>query len=366
MIIVQQSYGQVKVEFDGQASAFANYSPDSYTDILMGGRYLPELNLNWKLKNTNTIDFQVAANLFGVQAFHEFNTIWNDTEIKPYRAWGRYTTKQFELRVGLQKINFGSANILRPLQWFDEIDPRDPLKFTNGVYAVLARYYFLNNSNIWLWGLYGNENPRGYEILQSQEKIPEFGGRIQYPIPRGEIAFSYHHRVAKYFNPATLSYIMEIPENKFALDAKWDVVIGLWFETSYTKKSKDALFINHQTLTTFGTDYTFGIGNGINFLIEHMISTFDDEVFEYSNVSNSTASIISYPFGMYDNISVINSYSWDMEAYSIYVNYQHQFKNFTGYISAYYNPDTKNTIIDNNLKNTFSGPGIRLMLVFNH
>ena len=38
IIIVQQSYGQAKFEFDGQASAFANYSPEAYTDVLIAGR----------------------------------------------------------------------------------------------------------------------------------------------------------------------------------------------------------------------------------------------------------------------------------------------------------------------------------------
>merc|ERR1712127_1137306 len=105
-------------------------------------------------------------------------------------------TNQFELRVGLQKIDFGSASLLRPIQWFNQIDPRDPLQLTNGVYGVLGRYYFLNNANIWLWTLYGNEKTRGFDALETNKKVPEFGGRIQYPTKKGEIALSYHHRSA--------------------------------------------------------------------------------------------------------------------------------------------------------------------------
>jgi len=58
----------------------------------------------------------------------------------------------------LQKINFGSATLFRLLMWFDRIDPRDPLKLTDGVYGLLLRYYFHNNTNIWLWGLYSITN----------------------------------------------------------------------------------------------------------------------------------------------------------------------------------------------------------------
>lgn len=96
------------------------------------------------------------------------------------------------------KINFGSASIFRPLMWFDKIDYRDPLQLTDGVYALLGRYYFSNNANLWLWTLYGNDEPMGWEKTPAVWQIPEFGGRIQQPVPRGEAALSYHHREADF------------------------------------------------------------------------------------------------------------------------------------------------------------------------
>ena len=86
--------------------------------------------------------------------------------------------------------------MLRPLMWFDKIDPRDPLQLTDGVWGLLARYYFLNNANIWLWGLYGNEKPKTWEIGKTNQHYPEFGGRFQSPVPKGEAAVSYHFRMA--------------------------------------------------------------------------------------------------------------------------------------------------------------------------
>jgi len=364
--MAQISCGQAQLEFDGQLSVYGNYTPNTDLEVFLGGRYLPELHLKLPLKNSHAIDFQVAANIYGAYAFHPFDSSWSDGNIKAYRGWGRYTTDQFELRIGLQKIDFGTAMILRPLQWFDEIDPRDPLKFTNGVYAALARYYFLNNANIWIWGLYGNENPRGFELLKSQEKIPEFGGRFQYPIPQGEIAFTYHHRVA---NPSDFNITSsegEIPENRYGLDGKWDVEVGLWFEAAYIQKTKDVGILTHQSYTTIGTDYTFGLGNGLNVVVEHMNGALDQEAFQFSYVTNSTAAILSYPISMYDHISIINSYSWDRQAYSFFVNYEHQFKHFTGYVMAYYNPEVQQSLLENNFENTFTGPGLRLMLVYNH
>src|SRR5690606_40300081 len=103
---------------------------------------------------------------------------WNSNgRIKPYRLWARYSGNQFELRAGLQKINFGSATILRPLMWFDQMDIRDPLQLTDGVWAMLGRYYFLNNANIWLWVLYGNEDPKSWETFRSEEHTSELQSR---------------------------------------------------------------------------------------------------------------------------------------------------------------------------------------------
>ena len=52
------------------------------------------------------------------------------------------------------------------------------------------------------------------------------GGRFQWPLSKGEMALSYHHRVA---NSEGLSFVKEItiiPEDRLALDGKWD--IGSW------------------------------------------------------------------------------------------------------------------------------------------
>ena len=110
--------------------------------------------------------------------------------------WVKFSGDQFELRAGLQKINFGSAQMFRPLMWFDRIDPRDPLQLTDGVYGLLARYYFLNNANIWLWGLYGDDKIKGWELIPSKKNSIEYGGRVQLPLYTGEIAATYHHRTA--------------------------------------------------------------------------------------------------------------------------------------------------------------------------
>ena len=160
---------------------------------------------------------------------HHFDFSESANKVKPYRFWVRFATSQFQVRIGLQKINFGSAMLLRPLMWFDRIDPRDPLQITDGVYAILLRYYFLNNANIWLWGVYGQNQRKGMEVFPTKENSGEYGGRIQVPLMNGEIATSYHHRD---IDPTAM--VLNAPrfrsENRYALDGKWDLGVGLWFE----------------------------------------------------------------------------------------------------------------------------------------
>ena len=119
------------LRFSGQASAWAvgNYGTNW---LGQGGiRYLPALALGGKQG--------FAAELSGncwVEAGTNFrDSLGTDWKVKPYRATVRYARPRFDARLGLQKISFGSATLLRPLMWFDRIDPRDPLQLTDGVYG---------------------------------------------------------------------------------------------------------------------------------------------------------------------------------------------------------------------------------------
>ncbi|MCH2449005.1 MAG: hypothetical protein MK198_02545 [Gracilimonas sp.] len=353
-------------EFNGQLSVFGSYSPDNTLDFFTGGRYLPELSYNIPISSFKSIDILTSANMYGSVYYQLFDSARTDADIKPYRVWARYTGNQSEVRAGLQKINFGSASLLRPMQWFNQIDPRDPLQITNGVYGVLGRYYFLNNANIWLWALYGNEETRGFDAVPTYGKTPEFGGRIQYPMKSGEMAFSYHHRTADTEDLRAITQYDKIQENRFGLDGKWDVVLGFWFEASFIHKSLDVGDLTNQTLLMVGADYTFGIKNGLTVVGEHLISSYDEDPFEMANTSNISALSFSYPLGLWDNLGVFTYYDWAADNLTFSLNYEHQFNKVVGHLIAFYNPDTQTGIQQNNLINNFSGPGIRLMVVYNH
>ena len=178
-----------KAEFSGQVIGWSNLNFQKPVRNQWGLRYIPSFSGGIPLSSKWRLDAEASVNAWAVTTV-ESGKWEGSAKIKPYRLWLRLSTDQFEFRTGLQKINFGSAAMLRPLMWFDRIDPRDPLQLTDGVYAALARYYFLNNANIWLWFLYGNDETKGWEFLPTSEKKPEFGGRIQFPVYTGETGIS--------------------------------------------------------------------------------------------------------------------------------------------------------------------------------
>jgi len=361
------SIAQDSLSFKGQASAWLNFNKGNKLPLYFGGRYIPQLNAIFPLKNDRKIDFEASLNINGSAGFNPFDSLRTSGRIKPYRLWVRYSTRQIELRAGLQKLNFGSASLLRPLMWFDQIDPRDPLKLTDGVWGILGRYYFLNNANIWLWGLYGNKNPRGWEPASTSNKYPEVGGRIQLPVPKGEAALTYHHRIADTRNLGELvPGFSHIPENRLGFDIKLDLLVGFWLEGSWVKKNKDLGLFTNQEIMNAGIDYTFGIGKGLYVIYEQLLAANDKNPFRFQNTTSFSLLSLSYPVGLIDNISGIVYYDWKNRNSYNFLNYQKQFNNLTLYFMGYWNPQNYNIPSQGEGQNLFAGKGVQVMLVWNH
>ena len=365
----QEITGTEKDTFNlgGQVSLWTNFNYNNPLPFIAGARYIPALNYGVRLSGQKFIDFEASANIYGSFAFNPFDTSFADGNLKPYRFWARYSDNQFELRLGLQKINFGSASMLRPLMWFDQMDPRDPLQLTDGVWALLARYYFLNNASIWLWGLYGNHDPRAWEMIPTNKGIPEFGGRIQVPVPKGEIAVSYNHRMADNRDiPIFSDPSGKIPEDKFGFDARLDLETGIWLEGSWTRKRMDLGTLTNQEVLNAGADYTFGLGNGLYVAYEHLLLSYDQKAFELANRTMFSLLMINYPINLFDRVGGIIYYNWTNRKIYNFVSWQKQFDNIMLYLMGYWNPDYYELPAQSVSRNYFSGKGIQIMFVFNH
>jgi hypothetical protein len=355
-------------KFKGQADAFAGLKFENPFQWQIGGRFIPSLSIGQFGKKKLKFDSEISLDSYVNYQFTEWQSTMEDGRIKPYRFWIRLSSERFELRAGLQKINFGSASILRPLMWFDQIDPRDPLQLTDGVYALLGRYYFRNNSNVWLWVLWGNENTKGWEIVPTVRKIPEFGGRMQFAVPKGELALSYHHRMAdlsKIIDPVNLHEKSDFPEERLGLDGKWDLGVGIWTEYSVSHSTLDTAYFGQWTkLFTAGLDYTFSLGNGLYMATEFFRYSNASRVFEPGIDKTFSVVSVSYPLGV-NKLAGMLYYNWTDNSWYRFINIQRQSDNWIFYLFLFWNPDKIAIYNSGKENNMFAGRGIRVMAIFN-
>jgi hypothetical protein len=357
------------LDLKGLLSGWVIVNAENISEPQFGLYYIPEFSINKSLSQNYALDFDLSLNANGTVRLQSQEETQTSGEIKLYRMWGRFSSSRFEARLGLQKINFGSASLLRPLMWFDRIDPRDPLQLTDGVYGILMRYYFLNNANIWIWGLCGNKNTKGWEFLSTKARSVEFGGRFQHPVGNGEMALTYHHRQIdpnQSLPGLDLADVSSIPENRLALDGKWDIGIGIWFEGALTHQNCEQLHFPWQKAVTVGFDYTFGLGNGLNLTGEYFVYASSQEVLGSGDSMKFSALSMNYPLSTLDNMSCILYYDWKNKNLYSFLNWRRTYDQWIINIVGFWNPKLFQIYQNLTENNMFAGKGIQIMVIFNH
>lgn len=352
----------------GQLTSSINLFKDHIamnTEIDQRVGYIPTLSIYPEHKYFRRIDFEAAFNL--QTKFNGFlgtgkNGIDNNNDI--HRLWGRYSSNKIELRYGIQKIAFGPGLILRSLRWFDSLDPKDPTGQTNGVTAVRLKYFDGHGITYWGWWVHPENS-----------KISARGGRIEFPIlGLGDLGASYHHRSAYPDNkiPSRSGIPLVHPtsmEDRYSLDFRADVVVGLWSEILISKSSQDKFVIPFdRKMFMVGGDYTFPIGNGLYFLVEHMIDQVIPKAFLDDMQKEFSAIMVTYPIGVIDNITLITEYDWDGERRFNFVKYSRIYDNFDFNLIIAFNPERDKF---SNEELEFSGftqfgNNIQLTIIFNH
>ncbi len=290
----------------------------------------------------------------------------------------KYSSSRFEAKLGLQKISFGSASLLRPLMWFYRIDPRDPIQLTDGVRSLLLKTFISKETNLWFWILYKNKGPKGWEIFPSEKDKPELGFRAQIPARKGEFAFSFHHRKAVFLkntlpenlflNSSLSSENFTFPEERYAIDGKWDIGIGLWFEAVFTNQRTSNFLYPWQRSFTAGMDYTFSIGNGIHFLTEYFFTESSKKPFSrilspYS--ARFFALFLSYPLFLLDNLSGMIFYDKKNKDIYSFARWQRAYDRWSINLMVFANPE-EFRIYKKNDENFFAGKGFLLMVIYNY
>jgi hypothetical protein len=352
------------ISFNGQVTSWGIGQIENPFGMQLGGRFVPTFLGKHNFTSQSKIDFEASLNINGSVNFTNlrFDSIMG--RLKPYRIWARYSGKNWEIRAGLQKINFGSAKIFRPLMWFDGMDVRDPLQLTDGVYGALGRLYFKNNANLWLWSLIGNKNAKGYQMFGTAQWKPELGGRLQLPVGHGQLALSNNYRKVQVPNQQSNSLLNE---ERFGLDGKWDVGIGLWFESSVTFLQSNPFNLPKvQDAWNIGADYTFPIGNGVGATLEYFRYHVGNQILSKGTTLNLIGSIFTYPVSILDNISAMAFFLPVKNLWYNYFSWSRTYDNWSFYAFGYLNPTNYQLLtIQSQSKNLFAGKGVQLMVNYN-
>ena len=265
------------------------------------------------------------------------------------------------------RLNFGSAVLIRPLMWFDGLDPRDPMQFSEGVYGALVRVFFNNNANVWLWGLYGNDEIKGWELFPTKPERGELGGRVQYPIKTGELAFTYHRRepdLSSLMQPG-LPVLTGAPiEQRYAFDMRWDIEIGFWSEIVVVDRGAESLLNRWQRFINVGADYTIGIGNGIGVTGEYFETGEPADLLGSSNPDQLIAGSVDYSLGIADVIKCVFYHDLGRgESYSFFA-WVHTLDNWKFSFNGFWNPPA--SILNYDSGSMLNGKGIQITIAFNH
>jgi hypothetical protein len=356
------------IDLKNETAAWALYNGENSKQSQAGVRFIPTLFAEKPLSKKWQIGTELSVHGYGIKTFSGCGIKNGDLQLKPYRCWLRLSTAQMEVRAGLQKINFGSATLLRPLMWFDRMDPRDPLQLTDGVYGLLVRYYFLNNANVWLWGLYGNDDLKGWEAIPGDGRRMEYGGRIQVPLAKGEIGFSVHRRqmdVHKGLLNAVPVGTGSAPEQRIAVDGKWDIGIGCWFEAVLVHRRLHWAPFNYQTMVNVGADYTFSLGNGLHIVDEFLLLNTGGRALHPDETVSFSAVSCSYPFGILDMLNIMIFYDWKKQDWYRYAMWSRTYNNWQFNVMTFWNPQQFLLYQNQNSFTAFGGRGLQVMVVYN-
>ena len=317
--------------------------------------YIPMLSLAQNLPNDRFVDLE-----WGYRMSRVYSGEYAIGSVEePYRMWLRYSSDQMEARLGLQKIAFGPAMVLRSLAWFDTIDPKDPTGQTDAVEALRLRLYPTGSLALWLWS------------INSDQDTLSYGGRAELSTSIGEWGLTYYQDPTELGQSVGQFPIFTSgPHQRAAMDYRYDGYFGFWFEgVGIFADSKQDVDLNRFTLFTLGADYTVPVGSGLLIMAETMKINGSSTAGDSSSDQTYTALMASLPINMLHQLMFITQIDWDNNhAYNYLrwgITYDHFSLNFILSISP--RRDGYN-IATEYLPKTVAGfgTGLQFMLIYNH
>ena len=325
----------------------SNDVPNAWASYESHLSYIPTLSIKKDLSGSGFIDAELA---YYLKRDYAGDSLYNNIE-KPHRFWARYSNEKLEARLGLQKIIFGTTQILRPLSWFDTFDVKDPARQTDGVEAFRIKWFPSNNISIWSW------------FTNNDLDTLSFGGRAEVSSSIGEIGLTFH--IDPTNSKQTIRQIgipIDASHSRLGLDYRFDGFIGFWNESVLIKSEKTEII-----LSTIGADYTIPVANGILVTAETMYISNKYET--QSTNQNYSAIIASLPIGIIHMAMYISQFDWTEDKKYHYLRWSSTFDSYSLNMIFSLNPKRDQyNIPENAIPNSLSGfgAGIQFMLIYNH
>ena len=310
--------------------------------------YIPTFSMIKSLSNDQSMDMELA---YRISRSYSGDSMYYNNE-SSYRYWIRYSNEKLDARIGLQKIVFGTTFILRTLSWFDTIDPIDPTGQTEGVRALRLRWFPLDNLSFWNW------------IIANDSDTLAYGGRAEFSNTLGEWGITLHKDPSK-----SIKTIGQIPtpiigpDNRLAIDYRFDGIIGLWNESAFFRSDKSKM-----TMFTVGADYTFPLAAGILLTTEYM--SIKNRMNSLPSFDHSYFSIMaSTPLGITHDIMLISQMDLEEDRNYHYVKWSSTYDYYSLNFILSMSPK-RSTYDTNGLTLPVSlagfGTGLQIMLIYNH
>ena len=309
--------------------------------------YIPTFSFEKNLINNSKIDLEWAYKLGKIYA-GDYPTGKLDA---PYRLWFRYSSDRLEARLGLQKISFGPAMILRSLSWFDTIDIKDPTGQTEAVEAFRLRMFPSNSIGLWFWS------------INNEQDTLSFGARTELSLNAGELGLTYH--IDQSTLPQSIGQTPVYLANahqRIAFDYRYDGFIGFWNESALISSDRFDII-----MATVGADYTLPISNGILVMAEYM--SISNKFDSYESSQSYTAFMASMPLGMVHQLMFILQFDLEENRSYNYLRWSSTYDRYSLNFILSISPKRADYILpEENLPRSLTGFGIGLqfMFIYNH
>jgi hypothetical protein len=142
--------------------------------------------------------------------------------------------------------------------------------------------------------------------------------------------------------------------------------VGLWLEGVLSRQDFEFFPLRYQKTFTLGLDYTFGLGNGLHIMGEHLTFQTAQKIFGPGEMTKFSAISVDYPLMLTDRIKSTVLRNWETGDWYRFITWQRMTDRWSFYLIAFWNPDRYQIYASQTGKSLFAGKGLEIMVVFNH